>query len=246
MVDVDLTRLFQRIDRRRRLAEHERALLSGGVDATSSYRAKRDVVLEGSRPHQSTLLLTGLAIRYTMLSDGKRQITAIHVPGDFVDLHSYPLEIMDHSVAALTDATFATFPHSALDSIMQQQPALAKTLWMLTLLDSAIHREWLVAMGGLAAPARTAHLFCELYIRLETVGLTSSEGYDFPINQGDLADVLGLSPVHMNRTLQELRAERLIEFQQGRVSILDRKRLEAVAQFDPRYLHLRDDPSMAR
>ena len=118
MVDVDLTRLFQRIDRRRRLAEHERALLSGGVDATSSYRAKRDVVLEGSRPHHSTLLLTGLAIRYTMLSDGKRQITAIHVPGDFVDLHSYPLEIMDHSVAALTDATFATFPHSALDSIM--------------------------------------------------------------------------------------------------------------------------------
>ena len=101
-------------------------------------------------------------------------------------------------------------------------------------------------MGGLAAPARAAHLFCELHIRLETVSLASSEGYDFPINQGDLADVLGLSPVHMNRTLQELRAERLIEFQQGRVSVLDRKRLERVAQFDPRYLHLRDDPGMGR
>jgi CRP-like cAMP-binding protein len=180
------------------------------------------------------------------LSDGKRQITAIHVPGDFVDLHSYPLEIMDHSVAALTDATFATFPHVALDQIMWSEPALAKTLWMLTLLDGAIHREWLVAMGGLTATPRTAHLFCELYQRLASVGLADQLAYSLPVNQGDLADVLGLSPVHMNRTLQELRAAGVIELQQGRVVILEWERLARLGQFDPKYLHLRDHVDLSQ
>jgi CRP-like cAMP-binding protein len=244
MAVPDLTRMFLRIDQRRRLNERERDVLSSAVETTSSFRARQDVVQEGTRPRNSTLLLTGLSFRYTMLGDGKRQITAIHVPGDFVDLHSYPLEVMDHSVAALTDATFATVPHSALDAIMRGEPALAKTLWMLTLLDGAMHREWLAAMGGLTAPGRTAHLLCELYLRLETVGLAAAGRYAFPISQGDLADVLGLSPVHMNRTLQELRSGGLIEFQQGRVSILAWDDLLALAQFDPRYLHLRDDPGL--
>jgi CRP-like cAMP-binding protein len=105
-----------------------------------------------------------------------------------------------------------------------------------------MHREWLVAMGGLAAPGRTAHLLCELYLRHQVVGLAGERRFDFPISQSGLADVLGLSPVHMNRTLQELRAGGLIEFQQGSVSILAWDRLLALAQFDPRYLHLRDDP----
>jgi CRP-like cAMP-binding protein len=112
---------------------------------------------------------------------------------------------------------------------------------MLTLLDSAIHREWLVAMGALAAPARAAHLFCELFVRLKVVGLTDGNSYAFPISQTDLADVLGLSTVHINRTLQNLRSDGLIEFQHGRVSILDWARLNEIAQFDTRYLHLRED-----
>jgi CRP-like cAMP-binding protein len=211
------------------------------VDNISSYHAKQDVVVEGSRPTKSTLLLAGLAIRYTTLMDGSRQITAIHVPGDFIDLHSFPLQMMDHSVAALSDCQFATFPHAALEAVLEREPNLTKSLWMLTLLDSAIHREWLVAMGALAAPARTAHLFCELFLRLQVVGLTDRNSYAFPINQNDLADVLGLSSVHINRTLQHLRAEGLIEFQHGRVTILDWARLTATAQFDTRYLHLRED-----
>jgi len=243
MTAADLTRLYRRIEKRRKLSDQDRLALQSATDGTSSHGPKRDVVLEGSRPTKSTLLLSGLAIRYTMLRDGKRQITAIHVPGDFVDLHSYPLEVMDHTVATLTPCTFASFPHASLERIAQASIDLTKTMWMLTLLDAAIHREWLAAMGGLSAPARAAHLFYELFVRLQVVGLAQDRGYDFAINQTDLADVLGLSPVHMNRTLQELRAEDLIEFEHGRITIVDWERLVDLAQFDAKYLHLRGDES---
>ena len=242
MADVDLARLFMRIEKRRPLRDEQKATLRASVDAIPSYGAKQDVVLEGSRPKKSSLLLSGLAMRYTMLFEGKRQITAIHVPGDFVDLHSYPLEVMDHTVATLTDCRFATFPHISLERMVQDVD-LAKTLWMLTLLDAALHREWLAAMGALAAPARAAHLFCELAVRLAVVGLADEREYQFPINQSDLSDVLGLSAVHTNRTLQELRSRELIEFERGMVRINNWQALRRLAQFDTKYLHLRSDES---
>lgn len=238
--EVDLQFLFRRIEQRRRLSDIEKDVLLRSVDSTLTIAPGRDVVTEGSRPTHSTLLLSGLAIRYKILRDGRRQITAIHLPGDFVDLHGFPLEIMDHNVGALSQCSFAAVPHTALDRIVAEHGLLAKALWMLTLIDGAIHREWLVAMGALAAPARTAHLFWELYLRLSVVGLAQQDGYGFPISQNDLADVLGLSPVHMNRTLQGLRSEGLLEFQYGRVTILDPARVVALAQFDDKYLHLRD------
>lgn len=243
MKGLDLSSLFRRIEKRRPLSAAQKSSIESGVDGTISVPTGGDVVREGDRPAKSTLLLSGLAIRYSMLRDGKRQITAIHVPGDFVDLHSFPLEIMDHSVGALTDCIFATVSHSTLERLIQTDLDLAKTFWMLTLLDASIHREWLVAMGGLSAPARTAHLLHELLLRLRVVGLANSDGYDFAVNQEELADVLGLSTVHMNRTLQELRGQGLLEFQQRRVRLLDVERLRDLAQFDGKYLHLRDDES---
>jgi CRP-like cAMP-binding protein len=243
MADPEISRLFLRIKRRRPISDTDRIALGESFERAFTLEEGKDVVLEGSRPTRSTLLLSGFAIRYGMLGDGKRQITAIHVPGDFVDLHSYPLEIMDHTVAALSDCRFTMIPHASLERLVQGSIDLGKTLWMLTLLDAAIHREWLAAMGGLSALARTAHLFCELLVRLRVVGLARERAYDFPINQKDLADVLGLSPVHMNRTLQDLRAQKLIEFQHHEVAIFDWSRLCNLAQFDPKYLHLRGDES---
>jgi len=171
--------LFARIEARDRLSPTEKAVLVTAVDQVVTIPARVDMVREGDRPSHSTLLLTGIASRYRIVSTGRRQITALHVPGDFVDLHSFPLRVMDHSVGALTLCTIATVPHDELRKVTEQQPHLTRLLWLLTLLDSAIHREWLVSMGATPAIARIAHLFCEMYLRLEVVGLAETSNFHF-------------------------------------------------------------------
>ena len=190
---VDLSLLFKRIELRDALSNEERSILEAAVGRTFSAPAKQDIVREGDRPVQSTVLLSGLVTRYRLLPDGGRQITAIHVPGDFIDLQSFPLKLMDHSLGALTDCTLATMPHSALTEITETQPHLTRILWKLSLLDSALHREWLVAMGGMPSISHLAHLFCEIYLRLKTVGLAGDNSFQFAVNQQELADTLGIS-----------------------------------------------------
>jgi CRP-like cAMP-binding protein len=234
--------LFAKLERRDRLSADEKAVLRESWSAPRRFAAEQDIVREGQRMRESTLLVEGFCGRYNSLADGRRQITALHIPGDFVDLHSFILHVMDHGVVALSDCTIVTVPHEVLKGISERFPHLSRMLWLSTLIDASINRRWLVAMGRHSSTGQLAHLLCELQVRLEIVGLADPRGYDFPLTQAEVADVLGLSLVHVNRTVQELRREALITWSGRRISILDWNRLSALAEFDVGYLHLEREP----
>jgi CRP-like cAMP-binding protein len=240
---TDIVEFFlRRILRRDTLPEEEDCALREAADSVLRFPAGADLVREGDRPNHSILLVEGFTTRYRVLGNGQRQITAIHVPGDFVDLHSFVLKTMDHSVGALSACTVVTFPHAALKRITENHPHLTRIMWLLTMLDAALHREWLVTMGRLTAPRQMAHLICEMYIRLQVVGLADENRFSLPMTQVDLGDALGISGVHVNRVLQELRGDGLISWQGQSVQIHDWVRLQDFAEFDPGYLHLTIEP----
>ncbi|HZH50729.1 MAG TPA: Crp/Fnr family transcriptional regulator [Microvirga sp.] len=234
--------LVRKLAQRDELSHEEKRILRDIIVRIKEYRADEDMIREGDRPTESTLLLEGFAARYKGLANGKRQITALHVPGDFVDLHSFLLKTMDHGIVALTPCRAGAVPHEALREISERHPHLARLLWLNTLVDGAIHREWIVAMGRRPAPGQMAHLFCELFLRLQAVGLTEDHSFRLPLTQAELGDTLGLSTVHVNRVLQELRADGLISWRGDTVEIEDWDGLVRVAEFDPAFLNLQNEP----
>jgi CRP-like cAMP-binding protein len=201
-------------------------------------KRREDIVREGDRPSECCLLMEGFAFRYKMLEDGRRQILSFHVPGDVPDLMSLHLKTMDHSLCTLGPAKLGFVQHSALHQLHARFPRVAGAFWRETLIDSAVFREWMVGLGRRDALGRTAHLLCELYVRLRAVGRASDGGVELPINQADLADALGISAVHANRSLQELRAQELITLRSGTLVIHRWDRLAQIGEFDPEYLHL--------
>lgn len=227
----------------RRVSEAERAELGRSVTQVTEFEPGQDIVREHEFKAQANVLLTGWSSRYIDLTDGRRQILALHIPGDFIDLHSYQLEQMDHSVRALTACQVAVIPHERLDRITEQFAHLTRQLWLHTLVDAAIMRQWMLGLGRRTALENAAHLFCELFRRLRAVGLAEGESFPLPVNQIELSEALGISPVHANRTLQELRAQGLVTLRAQRAEILDLARLEALAGFAPDYLHLAKGPS---
>ena len=236
------TSLIRRLQVCDEVSADEQGVIRGMLTPTTLVEARQDIIAEGSRPHASTLLVDGFAVRYKLLPEGARQITAVHVPGDFVDLHSFVLHQMDHGISTLTRCRIATVAHSTLTEISRRHPHLSRLFWLVTLVDGAVHREWLVAMGRRPAAPQMAHFICELYLRLEAVGLAHNHQFLFPATQADIADMTGLSAVHVNRTLQELRAKELIKWQGHTVTIPDWDALADFAEFDPTYLHLVREP----
>jgi CRP-like cAMP-binding protein len=234
--------LIRKLERRDVMSDEEKQALENAAGRVREVPADDDMAREGDRPTESTLLLEGFAARYKLLRNGKRQITAIHVPGDFVDLHSFLLKTMDHSVVALMPCRVCLFPHEGLYDITERMPHLGRLLWLNTLIDSAIHREWLVAMGRRPALSQIAHLICELFLRLQTVGLTQDKSFQLPLTQAELGDALGLSTVHVNRTIQELRANGLVSWRGDTIIIEDWPRLQQFAEFDPAFLNLENEP----
>jgi CRP-like cAMP-binding protein len=212
------------------------------VTRIDRYAADADVIVEGVPQTESRLQLDGVTCRYKAMRDGRRQIMELHFGGDFVDLHSFTLKQLDHNVAAITPVSFAIVPHAALREITETEPHLTRLLWLTTMLDAAIQREWVVSAGRRSAIGRMAHLFCELFVRLSVVGLTEGDVYPLPLTQEDMADVCGLTPVHVNRTLQELRATGALEWQRGIVTIRDWPALQTIGEFDPAYLYLERRP----
>ncbi|WP_242149502.1 Crp/Fnr family transcriptional regulator [Sphingomonas sp. BAUL-RG-20F-R05-02] len=233
-----ITRLFLQAHRTPVLAPADVAALEASVSRTVEFAARRVIVRPQEPLSQCTLLLEGFIERYKDTAEGRRQILALHVPGDFVDLHSYPLKQLEHSVAALTPVRVALFPHAEIRAITQHSAAIAELLWRSTLIDAAINREWIVSVGARAAAVRIAHLFCEMYLRLDRVNLTDGLRFPLPLTQIDIADASGLTAVHANRMLRQLRERKLIEFRQGNVEILDWPALKRFAEFDPSYLYL--------
>jgi CRP-like cAMP-binding protein len=219
------------------LSDDDRRLLDDVTRTVREVEARRDLIEEGDRPDDVHLIVEGFACRYKITADGKRQIMAYLVPGDFCDLHVFILKEMDHAIGTLSPCRVVEIPRERIDA-MTERPALARALWWATLVDEAILREWLVNIGTRDAAQAMAHLFCELLLRLRAVGLADGGGYELPITQAELGDTLGLSTVHVNRSLQALRHEGLITLEGRHLRILDPERLFAFSGFHPNYLHL--------
>jgi CRP-like cAMP-binding protein len=239
---ASIDRLVLKLERRDTVSVEEKRVLESAVARIDSHAADEDVIVEGVPQTESRLQLDGVTCRYKAMSDGRRQIMELHFGGDFVDLHSFTLKHLDHNVGAITRVSFAIVPHAALREITETQPHLTRLLWFTTMLDAAVQREWVVSAGRRSAIGRMAHLFCELFVRLGIVGLTEGDRYPLPLTQEDMADVCGLTPVHVNRTLQELRARGAVEWQRGTVTIKDWPALQSIAEFDPAYLYLERQP----
>ncbi len=227
-----------KLRKRDEISRDEEQAIRDAISETRDVAADKTIMKAGVEVSSSTLLLEGMMCRYKDLQDGQRQITELHVAGDFVDLHGFTLKCLDHNVMALTPCRIAVVPHDRLQDITERFPHLTRVYWFSTNLDAAIHREWELSLGRRDAMSRIAHLFCELFVRLEIVGLTDKNSFDFPLTQNDVAECLGLTSVHVNRTLKELRKRELIELAGRRLTILDRPSLEAVAEFDLSYLYL--------
>lgn len=228
--------LYRRIEMRDDLSDDEKAALLSAASEFKRFPAGSTIVQHGDRPENCTLLVSGFASRFNFTENGGRQITAIHVGGDFVDLHSLPLQRMDHGIGALSECVVLLFPHANLIDITREHPHLTRLLWMLTLLDGAIHRRWLVAMGRTSATSHMAHLVCELYLQLEAVGLAKDHQMELPLTQVEMADTLGISAVHSNRVLQELRSQGLLTWEGRHVTIDNWDGLVGQAQFDDEFL----------
>ena len=234
MITVHLKKLRRRID----ISSDEERAIRSAVAETRRLPADAIAIRSGEQLTSSMILLDGWMARSKDLQSGERQVTELHVAGDFADLHSYTLKQLDHDVMTLSECTVAIVPHERLREITERHPRLSRVYWFATNVDGAIHREMALSLGQRSAISRMAHLFCELYERLALVGRANGDSYDFPLTQREISECLGLTVVHANRTLQELRRRGLIELENRRLTILDRRGLEGVAEFDPTYLYL--------
>jgi CRP-like cAMP-binding protein len=241
MSHQSLNTLIRKLDTITSLSDDDREAILRLPVKLADLRTDADIVREGDRPSQCCLLVEGFLCRYKNLSDGKRQIMAFYVSGDIPDLLSLHIEVMDHSLATITPSKVAFIPHGALGRLIDQNPRIGHAFWRDTLIDAALFREWIVNLGSRDAYSRIGHLICEVFLKLKAVGLTKDNSFDFPITQAEIGDATGLSTVHVNRSIQELRGEGRIKLEKGRCTILDLGRLEEAAKFDPSYLHLKDE-----
>lgn len=216
----------------------ERARLEAAISEIKTLPPRTNIVLAGEKLDKSILLLEGFMSRYIDDKNGLRQLVAVHVPGDFVDLHAFPLKVLDHDVATMTAATVAIMPHSELDAITSMLPALTRKLWFSTLIDASIHRAWLFRLGRLDAVGRVAHFISETNVRLMSAGLSDGRRFAMGLTQNDLAEICGLTNVHVNRVMRQLREEKLCVFRSSLVEIVDPAALAVRAQFDPDYLYI--------
>ena len=218
--------------------DDRRALSSLQTGPVCSREARIDIVREGENPTSIRLLISGWACRYKELPDGRRQIVGFFLPGDFCDLNIFILSGMDHSIGALTAVRFYEIQPQPFQDIIDQRPHLVRALLWHEMVSAGIQREWLLSIGQRSPLERLSHLFVELFCRLKAVGLATGLGFDLPITQNHLAEANGLSLVHLNRTLQEMRREGLIELSDRQLRIVDPDRLKRVAMFNSNYLHL--------
>lgn len=234
MIDAHLMKLRQRTE----ISAQEERAIRDAVAETRDVPAGQVLIPAGKELSHSVLLLNGWMARIKDLASGARQVTELQLPGDFVDLHGFTLKRLDHDVIAFSNCKVALVPHERLRQISATMPRLTRIFWFMTNVDAAITRELALSLGQRTAISRMAHLFCEIRCRLEVIRRVSDDSYEFPLTQRELSECLGLTVVHVNRTLQELRRRGLVELENKQLTIRDRKGLEALAEFDPAYLYL--------
>lgn len=230
--------LANRLDAFTRLSPDDKAAIAQLSKVARVVQPRRDLIREGETPKFVHLMVDGWACRYKTLPDGRRQIVAFFVPGDFCDLNVYILKEMDHSIGAITRLSVADITREDMDALTARHPRITQGLWWEALVNAAIQREWTLNIGQRTAYERIAHLLVELHMRLKTVGLTQNGSCDFPLTQTDIAEATGLTAVHVNRTLQELRRDDLIVLERRQLTIPDIRKLMDAAMFNPNYLHL--------
>jgi CRP-like cAMP-binding protein len=220
------------------LGESDRTLIETLTDATKPVARRTPLVLEGSSTNVVHVILEGFAIRHKVVGDGTRQIFGYLVPGDICDLHVALLEEMDHTVSTISDCVVAQIRRPSILDIVAERPAITRALWWTMLVDEAVLREWVTNMGARNADLRIGHLFCEIHARLKAVGLSSKGNFTLPITQQELADTVGLSVVHVNRSLKVLRERGLAKFHKHLVEIPNIDRMQEFSDFTDAYLHL--------
>ena len=229
--------LARKLQRYVHLTDADRLWLSESLGPSRTLPARADIIEEGDDPRAVNVILDGWACRYKQLRDGRRQIASILLPGDPCDPHIFLLDRMDHAIGAITPVTLVQIPGAKLRELTARSPALEHAFLREALATAAVQREWTVSLGRRTGVERLAHLFCELHARLAAVGLAEPGGCPMPLTQSDLADALGQTSVHINRTLQELRGQGLITLRSRRLTIHDPEGLVELAHFDPAYLH---------
>ena len=231
--------LIRKLENFARLSSTDKAVLQEVASQNvQSFNARQDVVREGDRPLSASLILSGFAARYKILEDGRRQNIAFLIPGDLCDLRTTVLGTRDHSIGALVRSEVAQVSDENVERMLRQSIRLERALTWNALVDEAISREWTVNLGRRDALERLAHVFCELHCRLRAIGLTKDHSCEVPLTQGELADAVGVSDVHVNRTLMELRGRGLISLQGKSLTIHRMDALRDLALFNPNYLHL--------
>jgi CRP-like cAMP-binding protein len=215
------------------------AALERATSRSRQVKAKYDLIREGDRPGPVFVMLEGWACRYKILPSGTRQVLAYMMPGDSCDLHVSLLAEMDHSIQTITNATFAMIDREEMDAIIDQHPKIAKAIYVAQLVDEGTMRAWITSMGRRTSIERVAHLMCELYIRARNIGLSSETSFTLPLSQLLLADSLGMTPVHLNRILRELRVAGAMSLTRGSLVLSDLAKLVQIAGFDDNYLHRR-------
>jgi CRP-like cAMP-binding protein len=221
------------------LSQSDVDVLAAATSRPRKFAARKDLIREGDRPGPVFVMLEGWACRYKILPSGTRQVLAYLMPGDSCDLHVGLLAEMDHGIQTITPAVVATVDRAQMDAILEDHQAVAKAIYVAQLVDEGTMRAWITSMGRRSSIERVAHLMCELYLRARNIGLTSESQFALPLSQLLLADSLGMTPVHLNRILKELRLTGTMVLKRGSLLITDPAKLIQIAGFDENYLHRR-------
>lgn len=223
------------------LTEDELAVICDLPIVVRRFSPDQHVVHDGDRPTDCCLIVHGFGRRSKTTASGQRQILSLHVPGDIPDLQSLHLQVMDHDLVTLTECTLGFISHASLRDLHRKHPHIAELFWRDTLIDAAMFREWIVNIGQRPAPSRLAHILAELRQRLKIIGLTDGRTFELPLTQEQIGDALGITPIHANRVIKQLRADGIADIHRGQVTILDEGKFEELADFDNRYLHQSPD-----
>ncbi|WP_137787782.1 Crp/Fnr family transcriptional regulator [Sphingomonas sp. 3P27F8] len=228
--------------RRSQLSDQEKLAIEEMLSPPVTIPRRTTIIRRGEEVSRSTFLISGFMCRYIDDRNGFRQFLSLQTPGDFVDLHGYPLQRLDHEITTLSECRVAYAPHHKITAVLERFPHLGRMLWFATVVDAALHREWIFRLGRLDAAGRVAHFLCETCTRLAAVGCVTDGAFDWPLIQQDLAEATGLTSVHVNRVLRQLRQSGWLDVSGRRIAILDFERLAALGEFSDDYLYLGDTP----
>ena len=227
------------------LSDQDVGVIEAMCQREERFRAGANIVIEGETPRSAFVVTRGMACRYRLMPDGRRQILTILIPGDFFDLHGFLLKAMDHSIATIGPTRIAAIGRETVMDIVLNHPRISAALWWSAMQEAAMLRERIVALGRRSARGRLAYFLCELVWRQRAISRAENHSIRLPFTQADLADTLGLTSVHVNRVLQGFRRDNLITLERGRLTLHNVEGLQAISGLTPAYLKLNNTPPEA-